>query len=58
LVNETLTLQRHMQATHKAKYCKWAVANGFTSMLPNDMKWQCMEAMSSLDMQPSLGGYL
>ncbi|KAI6097480.1 hypothetical protein F5141DRAFT_1011233, partial [Pisolithus sp. B1] len=39
-------------------YCEWAVANGFTSMLPNDAKQQCTEAMSSLGRQPSLEGYL
>ncbi|KAI5997457.1 hypothetical protein EDD15DRAFT_2162769 [Pisolithus albus] len=58
LVNETSTLRRHMQATHKAKYCEWAVANGFTSMLPNDMKRRHTEAMSSVDTQPTLGGYM
>ncbi|KAI6098675.1 hypothetical protein EV401DRAFT_1879070, partial [Pisolithus croceorrhizus] len=41
-----------------AKYREWTVANGFTSMLPNDSKQRCTEARSSLGRQPSLEGHL
>ncbi|KAI6127205.1 hypothetical protein F5141DRAFT_974791, partial [Pisolithus sp. B1] len=43
-------------------YLKWSAANGFMLMLPNDMKQQCKDAVSSawsvLRRQSSLEGHL
>ncbi|KIK13609.1 hypothetical protein PISMIDRAFT_118597 [Pisolithus microcarpus 441] len=47
---------------YQAEYLKWAAANGFMSMLLNDTKQQCKDAISSmqstLGRQSSLEGHL
>ncbi|KIK26366.1 hypothetical protein PISMIDRAFT_61042, partial [Pisolithus microcarpus 441] len=56
------TLRRHLQARHQGEYLKWSAANRFKSMLPNDAKQRCKEAISSmqsvLGRQSSLEGHL
>ncbi|KAF9034073.1 hypothetical protein BJ165DRAFT_1356689, partial [Panaeolus papilionaceus] len=42
------TLRRHMAARHKGTYCKWAKANNFDSMLPEDAKKRREEAADAL----------
>ncbi|KAI5990905.1 hypothetical protein EDD15DRAFT_2169746, partial [Pisolithus albus] len=56
LVSEASTLCRHMQAKHKAEYLKWAAANKFISMLPEDSQRHRAEAASSS--QPNLDAHV
>ncbi|KAG6372380.1 hypothetical protein JVT61DRAFT_7835 [Boletus reticuloceps] len=57
-VNEATTLQWHQQATHKADYLKWAAANNFPSMLPQDTKQQRDAVTASKQPQTSLDSHL
>ncbi|KAI6124638.1 hypothetical protein EV401DRAFT_1886338 [Pisolithus croceorrhizus] len=56
IVNEASTLCQHMQAKHKAKYLKWATANKFISMLPEDSQQHWAEV--ALSSQPNLDAHV
>ncbi|KAG1830487.1 hypothetical protein DFJ58DRAFT_671601 [Suillus subalutaceus] len=55
-VNEILTLRRHQQAVHRAKYLKWAEKKKFKSMLPKDTKRRREELAT--DNQTNIDGHL
>ncbi|KAI9432041.1 hypothetical protein F5148DRAFT_1155043, partial [Russula earlei] len=48
LVNKHTTLQRHMASKHKGPYQHWCKSSNFLSMLPEDAKTRCKEALDKV----------